>query len=295
MTLRQKSCVALIVLLSASVAYAAQKALKIDVELVMVNVAVRDADNRPVTNLKAENFQLFEDRIEQKIRYFSSEVTPISLGLVFDMSRSMEKKLAFARDAALKFLETGTPDDEYFLVEFSSRAHLAEGFTSDISRLRDKLTLAPAQGNTALYDAVYLGLAQLKSGQNPRKALLLITDGEDNHSRYSRRDIREFVREADAQIYVIDMGRALVGELADLTGGHSYHASVNNLEETCEKIALELKSQYVIGFESTNTNKDGRFRKLRVKVNPPAGITKLSARARDGYYAPTLPSLSVND
>jgi Ca-activated chloride channel family protein len=295
MTLRQKSFVVLIVLFSASVAYAAQKALKIDVDLVMVNVAVRDADNRPVTNLKAENFQVFEDRIEQKIRYFSSEVTPISLGLVFDMSRSMEKKLAFARDAALKFLETGTPDDEYFLVEFSSRAHLAEGFTSDISRLRDKLTLVPAQGNTALYDGVYLGLAQLKSGQNPRKALLLITDGEDNHSRYSRRDIREFVREADAQIYVIDMGRALVGELADMTGGHSYHTSVNNLEETCEKIALELKSQYVIGFESTNTNKDGKFRKLRVKVNPPTGMSKLATRSRDGYYAPTLPSLSVND
>ena len=284
-----------IVLFSASLGYAAQKALKIDVDLVMVNVAVRDADSRPVTSLKAEDFQIFEDRIEQKIRYFSSEVTPISLGLVFDMSRSMEKKLAFARDAALKFLETGTPDDEYFLVEFSSRAHLAEGFTSDISRLRDKLTLIPAEGNTALYDGVYLGLAQLKSGQNPRKALLLITDGEDNHSRYSRRDIREFVREADAQIYVIDMGRALVGELADMTGGHSYHASVNNLEETCEKIALELKSQYVIGFESTNTNKDGKFRKLRVKVNPPEGMSKLSVRARDGYYAPTLPNASVND
>jgi Ca-activated chloride channel family protein len=284
-----------IVLFSASLAYAAQKSLKIDVDLVMVNLTVRDADSRPVTSLKAEDFQIFEDRIEQKIRYFSSEVTPISLGLVFDMSRSMEKKLGFARDAALKFLETGTPDDEYFLVEFSNRAHLAEGFTSDISRLRDKLTLVPAQGNTALYDAVYLGLAQLKSGQNPRKALLLITDGEDNHSRYSRRDIREFVREADAQIYVIDMGRALVGELADMTGGHSYHASVNNLEETCEKIALELKSQYVIGFESTNTSKDGKFRKLRVKVNPPEGMSKLSVRARDGYYGPTLPSASVND
>jgi len=283
------------VFLSASLAYAAQKSLKIDVDLVMVNVTVRDADSRPVTSLKAQDFQIFEDRIEQKIRYFSSEVTPISLGLVFDMSRSMEKKLAFARDAALKFLETGTPDDEYFLVEFSNRAHLAEGFTSDISRLRDKLTLVPAQGNTALYDAVYLGLAQLKSGQNPRKALLLITDGEDNHSRYSRRDIREFVREADAQIYVIDMGRALVGELADMTGGHSYHASINNLEETCEKIALELKSQYVIGFESTNTSKDGKFRKLRVKVNPPEGMSKLSVRARDGYYGPTLPNASVND
>lgn len=274
-------------LLSAGLTYAAQKSLKIDVDLVMVNVAVRDANNRAVTDLKVENFQLFEDKVEQQIRYFSSEAAPVSLGIVFDMSRSMEKKLAFARDAAVKFLQSGTPDDEYFLVEFSSRAKLAEGFTTDINRLRDKLSLVPAQGNTALYDGVYLGLTQLKRGQNPRKALLLITDGEDNHSRYSRGDIRQFVRESDAQIYVIDMGRALVGELADMTGGHSYRASPSDLEETCEKIALDLKSQYVIGYASSNTNKDGKFRKLRVKVTPPAGLGRLAARSRDGYYAPT--------
>jgi Ca-activated chloride channel family protein len=295
MTLRTRILILLTILLSGCLAYAAQKSLKVDIDLVMVSVGVRDSDNRAITDLKAENFQIFEDKVEQKIRYFSSEVAPISLGIIFDMSRSMQKKLPFARDAALKFLETGTPDDEYFLVEFSSRAELAQGFTTDITRLRDKLSLVPAQGNTALYDGVYLGLAQLKRGQNPRKALLLITDGEDNHSRYSRRDIREFVRESDAQIFVIDMGRALVGELADMTGGHSYRASANDLEETCEKIAMELKSQYVIGYESTNTNKDGRFRKLRVKVNPPAGMSKFSAHARDGYYAPNTPTnTSVN-
>jgi len=253
----------------------------------MVNVAVADSDGRPVTDLKGESFQVFEDKVEQQVRYFSSEAAPVSLGIIFDISHSMEKKLSFAKDAAVKFLETGTPDDEYFLVEFSSRAKIAQGFTSDITRLRDKLSLVPAQGNTALYDAVYLGLAQLKKGQNPKKALLLITDGEDNHSRYSRGDIREFVREADAQIYVIDLGRALVGELAEMTGGHSYRASVADLADTCEKIALELKSQYVIGYESTNTNKDGKFRKVRVRVTPPEGMLKMSVRTRDGYYAPT--------
>jgi Ca-activated chloride channel homolog len=263
---------------------------------VMVSVGVRDSNNRAVSDLKGDNFQIFEDKVEQKIRYFSSELTPISLGIVFDMSRSMQKKLPFARDAAVKFLETGTPDDEYFLVEFSSRAQLAQGFTSDISRLRDKLSLVPAQGNTALYDGVYLGLAELKRGQNPRKALLLITDGEDNHSRYSRGDIRQFVRESDAQIFVIDMGRALVGELADMTGGHSYRASPADLEDTCERIARELKSQYVIGYESTNTNKDGRFRKLRVRINPTAATGKLNAHTRDGYYAPNASTNSaVND
>jgi Ca-activated chloride channel homolog len=287
MKVRRKILAFVVVLFAAGLAHAAQKALKVDVDLVMVNVAVADSDGRPVTDLKAESFQLFEDKVEQKVRYFSSEGAPVSLGIIFDISHSMEKKLSFAKDAAVKFLETGSPEDEYFLVEFASRAKIAEGFTSDITRLRDKLSLVPAQGNTALYDAVYLGLAQLKKGQNPKKALLLITDGEDNHSRYSRGDIRQFVREADAQIYVIDLGRALVGELAEMTGGHSYHASVADLAETCEKIALELKSQYVIGYESTNTNKDGKFRKVRVKVAPPEGMLKMSVRTRDGYFAPS--------
>jgi Ca-activated chloride channel family protein len=287
MTLRSEVVVFTGVFLIASMLVAAQKSLKVDVDLVMINVTVADGNNRLVTDLKDDSFQLFEDKVEQQIRYFSSEAAPISLGIVFDISHSMEKKLGFARDAAVKFLETGTPEDEYFLVEFGSRAKVAEGFTSDISRLRDRIAFTPAQGATALYDAVYLGLAQLKSGQNPKKALLLITDGEDNHSRYSRGDIREFVREADAQIYVIDLGRALVGDLAEMTGGHSYHASVSDLEGTCEKIALDLKSQYVIGYESTNTNKDGKFRKVRVRVTPPPGMGKLGVRARDGYYAPT--------
>ena len=263
----------------------AQKSLKVDVDLVMFNVAVANSENRFVMNLKAEDFQVFEDKVEQTIRYFSNDVTPVSIGIVFDLSHSMRKKIDIAREAAAKFLESGTPEDEYFLVEFSNRAKLAEGFTTDISRLRDSLTFKPAQGSTALYDGIYLGLTELKRGQNPRKALLLITDGEDNHSRYSRGDLREYIREADAQIYVIDLGRALLGDLAEMTGGRSYRASVDELQDVCEKIALELKSQYVIGYESTNTSKDGKFRKVRLRVSAPAGMGKVSVRTREGYYA----------
>jgi Ca-activated chloride channel family protein len=287
MTFRSKLFVVSIVLLVTGIAFGAvQKSLKVDVDLVMVSVAVTDNNNKFVTDLKADNFQIFEDKVEQKIQYFSSELAPASLGIIFDISHSMEKKLDFAREAVAKFLETGTPEDEYFLVEFSNRANIAEGFTSDIKRLRDRLAFRPAQGATALYDGIYLGLAELKRGQNPKKALLLITDGEDNHSRYSRGDIREFIREADAQIYVIDLGRALLGDIAEMTGGHSYHGGVMDLSDICEKIALELKSQYVIGYESTNTSKDGKYRKLRLRVTPPAGMGKLGVRTRDGYYAP---------
>ena len=286
MTFRSKFSIAVVVFLAAGAAFAAQKSLKVDVDLVLFNVTVTDSNNRFVENLKAENFQLFEDKLEQKILYFSSDVAPVSLGIVFDISHSMHKKLDFAQQAAAKFLESGTPDDEYFLVEFSNRAKVAHGFTTDINRLRDRLAFKPAEGSTALYDGIYLGLAQLKKGQNPKKALLLITDGEDNHSRYSRGDIREFIREADAQIFAIDLGRALLSDIAEMTGGRSYRASEDNLEEVCEKIALELKSQYVIGYESSNTNKDGKFRKVRVRVEPPAGMGKLGVRTREGYYAP---------
>jgi Ca-activated chloride channel homolog len=268
---------------AAGVVYA-QKGLKVDIDLVMVNVSVTDTENHVLTDLKPENFQLFEDKVEQNIRYFSSEVAPLSLGIVFDISHSMENKLELARAAAVRFLETGTPEDEYFLIEFSNRAEVAEDFTTDISRLRDELSLKPAAGATALYDAVYLGLSKVKAGTNPKKALLLITDGEDNHSRYSRGNIREFLRESDVQIYVIDLGRALIGDLAEMTGGHSYHGSVDELGNICEKIALELKSQYVLGYESNNTNKDGKYRKIRVKTTPPAGLTKINVRAREGYY-----------
>jgi len=282
---RQSKTLVLCVLFTAAGVLYAQKSIKIDVDLVMVNVTVTDGGNKLITDLPRENFQLFEDKIEQEIRYFSSEAAPLSLGIVFDISHSMQNKIQLAREAAARFLETGTPEDEYLLVEFANRAELTENFTTDINKLRDRLALRPAKGATALYDAVYLGLAKVRAGQNPKKALLLITDGEDNHSRYSLGDIREFVRESDVQIYIIDLGRSFVSELAEMTGGHSYRGSVDDLEDICTKIALELKSQYVLGYASTNPVKDGKFRKLRVRVTPPTGMLKLNVCTRDGYFA----------
>lgn len=282
------SIAALLAISIATIVHAQQtKSLKVDVDLVMVNVTVSDGDSKLVNDLKADNFHVFEDKVEQKIRYFSTEQQPLSLGMVFDVSHSMEPKIAFARDAATRFLETSGPEDEYFLVEFSSRAKLTERFTSDVARLRDHLALVPPQGNTAMYDAVYLALSEVRKGRNPKKALLLITDGEDNHSRYSRHDIREFARESDVQIFSIDLGRALIADLSDMTGGHSFHGHADQLEDICEKIAREMKNQYVIGYASTNTNKDGKYRKVRVRVTPPDGMPKLNVRAKDGYYGPT--------
>jgi len=273
--------------------------IKVDVDLVLVNATVTDSLSRYVSGLEQNHFQIWEDKVEQKIEYFTAEDVPVSVGIIFDVSGSMKDKIATARDAAATFLKTGNPDDENFLVEFANRPELASDFTTDVTKVQSKLILTPSKGQTAMYDAVYLGLEKLKHGNNPKKALLLITDGEDNRSRYTFQNVKDFVKEQDVQIYGIGIvdewnsqlgagrtGRALVEDLADLTGGRAFFPdSVYELEDICTKIAVELKNQYVIGYHSTNGAKDGKWRKVRLKVNPPKGIQRLNVRAKQGYYA----------
>jgi Ca-activated chloride channel homolog len=275
--------------------------ISVDVDLVLVNAAISDSKGRMVTGLQQENFRIWEDKVEQKVEYFSSEDTPMSIGLIFDATGSMADKISTARDAATSFLSVGNPDDEYFLVTFSQRATLVEPFTTDISRLQNHMLFTSAKGLTPLFDAVYLGLETLKKAKNKRKALLLITDGEDNHSRYSFADIKEFVKEQDVEIFVIGIvnpsgelapgqsGRATIEDLAQISDGEAFFPeSVDQLEDICNKIGLELRNQYVLGYRSTNTAKDGRWRKVRLKINPPKGISSLSVHAKNGYYAESL-------
>ena len=275
--------------------------LKIDVDLVLVTTTVTDSLGRYVSGLESSHFQIWEDKVEQKIEYFSAEDVPVSVGVIFDVSGSMKDKISTAREAASTFWKSGNPEDEYFLEVFANRPELASDFTTDITKLQSKLIMMPAKGMTAMYDSVYLGLEKLKEATNPKKALLLITDGEDNRSRYTFQNVKEFVKEQDVQIYGIGIvdewnsqlsagrtGRAMVEELADLTGGGAFFPnSVFELEDICTKIAVELKNQYVIGYHSTNEAKDGKWRKLRLKVNPPKGIQRLNVRSKQGYYAAT--------
>ena len=264
-----------------------------------------DPQQRLVTGLERGHFQLWEDKIEQKIEYFSSEDTPLSIGLIFDSTGSMSDKISTARDAAVTFLKTGNPEDEFFLVEFSQRAWLAEDFTTDISRIQNRLLFSEAKGLTPLFDAVYIGLQKTKSASNPRRALLLITDGEDNHSRYSFADVKEFAKEQDVQIYAIGIvdsfssglargrtGRQVIEDLVQITGGQAFFPdSVYELEDICTKIGLELRNQYVLGYRSTNTTTDGKWRKIHLRVNPPKGLrTTLTVRGKSGYYAPMAES-----
>lgn len=274
---------------------ASDPALQIDVDLVLVNATVRDERNRFMVDLRREHFRVFEDRVEQQIEFFSSEQLPVSVGVIFDLSGSMEPRLRVARDAITRFLEALTQSDEYLLVEFSSRSELTQSFTTDVTRLRNRLVFAEAAGRTALYDAAYNGLqAVLRDGINPRKALLLITDGLDNASRYTFSDLREALRESDVQIYSIGIldtsfqsGRGLLREMAEETGGLSFFpGSVYELGDIMTRVSTALKNQYLIGYRSTNQTADGAWRDIQVRLEPPRGSPDLFVQPRRGYYAP---------
>jgi Ca-activated chloride channel family protein len=257
--------------------------IKVDVDLALINATVTDPDGRYVVGLGPENFQVFEDKVEQQIKYFSAEEVPLSVGLIFDASGSMQQALGYARDAALAFLQTAGAHDEYFLVEFNDRPHVTVDMTSDIEKLQQHIIFIPAKGMTALYDAVYVGIDKLKKANNTKRALLVITDGGENHSRYRFSNLRDFVREQNVQIFSIGAEGA-INLLTEMTGGYAFHGS--GLADICEKIAIELKNEYIIGYQSTNRTKDGRWRKVQVRVKPPPGMARLNVRFKTGYYAP---------
>lgn len=262
--------------------------IKVDVDLALINATITDPEGRYVVGLQKENFQIWEDKVEQQLEYFSTEDVPISVGLIFDASGSMHSTLEFARQAALTFLTTADANDEYFLVEFNDRPHLTVDLTRDLSKLQEHIIFVPAKGSTALYDAVYVGMEKLKKANNTKRALLIISDGEENHSRYTFSNVREFVKEQNVQIFSIG-ATGPVTILSDLTGAYAFEGGQpGSLADICQKIAIELKNEYVIGYRSTNEAKDGRWRKVQVKVNPPRGFPKLQVRAKAGYYAPGL-------
>ena len=279
---------AAIALLAAGQSPLPSQTLRVDLDLVLVPVSVTDGDGRPVPGLKVSDFRLWEDRIEQEIRYVSAESMPASIGVVLDVSNSMNGILPVAQNAVAAFLEAGHTEDEYFLIEFNDQPRVTESFTHNVDLLRNRLIKAPPEGQTALYDALYRGVSLVQRGINPRKALLIVTDGEDNHSRYSRSNIEEYIRESSVQMYAIGIsssfGKGALRELTGTTGGRAVFADDDeDLEAITRQIAVEMKNQYVLGYVSTNEERDGNWRELRVRVD--SGDGRLTVRARRGYYA----------
>jgi Ca-activated chloride channel homolog len=276
------------------------KPLQVDVDLVLVPVTVTDDWNRIVTGLDKENFSVMEGNQIQQLRHFSSEDAPLSLGVIFDMSGSMSDKIEKAREAVIEFFKTANPLDEFFMITFNDRPQLRADFTHSVEEVQSKLVYTVPGGSTALLDAIYMGLSKMKDARNAKKALLIISDGGDNHSRYTENEIKATVKEADVQIYAIGVftagvtqpeevaGPALLTAVTEVTGGRMFTlTSPNELADVATKIGIELRNQYVLGYRPTNKTKDGRWRKIKVKLIPPKGLPHLNVYARTGYYAPS--------
>ena len=279
---------------------ARSKPIKVDVHLVLLPVTITDLMNRPVTGLERDNFKVFEGKEPQDIRHFSGEDMPVSLGVIFDTSGSMTSKFDRAREAIVEFFKTANPQDEFFMIAFSDKPEELSNFTSSVEDIQEKLLYAMPKGRTALLDAIYFGISKMRQAKYQRKALLIISDGGDNSSRYTEGEIKRLVKEGDTLIYAIGiydryfpteeerLGPQLLDDTARLTGGRAFTVdNPNDLVDIATNIGIELRNQYVLGYRPKNLVLDGKWHKVKVTLVPPKGLPPLEVHAKAGYYAPS--------
>ncbi|MBV9215675.1 MAG: VWA domain-containing protein [Acidobacteria bacterium] len=279
--------------------------VRVKTDLVTLTLTVTDTYGRYVSDLKKSAFTVLDNNVEQDITYFSDSDAPVSIGILFDVSGSMGgEKIIKAQKALSRFISTSHPNDEYFLIAFNSRAQLLMDSTRDGEAVLQKLQLVHPKEQTALYDAVYLGIERVTRGAHDKKALLIISDGQDNSSRYNFGEVRRLAKESDVVTYVVGImdktdsgsslglqGQAFLDEIASSSGGKAFYPNSDvEMDEIFERIALELRHQYSIGYLPKDFQPDGRWRKVKVKVKPPRGIGRLSVRGREGYYATPNPT-----
>jgi len=279
-------------------AYTGASLIRKNVDLVMVSVTVTDEKDRIVTGLDQNNFQLFDGKHAQTIKHFSSEDAPVSLGIVLDLSSSMSKKMEWARQAVVEFCNAANPLDEYFMVTFADHPELALDFTREPEAIQRRLAFAETRGRTALLDAIYLALSQMRHAQYQKRALLIISDGGDNRSRYTESEIRALVKEADVDIYSIGIfdrnstareeitGPLLLEEIAGLTGGRAFALdSLDLLPSLAARVGTELRNQYMLAYSPAESLRNGKWHKIKIKLSVPKGIWPLWVHAKPGYYA----------
>lgn len=281
-----------------------KKPIIVNTDLVTLHLTITDSYNRYVSGLKKNAFTVFDNDEQQEIEFFSDEDAPVSVGILFDVSGSMSgDKIQKARTALKKFIDTSHPMDEYFLIAFNKRAQLLLDRTRNGEAVLDKLTLVQPKDNTALYDAVYLGAERVTRGAHQKRAMIIISDGQDNNSRYTFNNVKRLLKETDVTVYAIGilgggdygsangaLGQAYLDELTGVTGGKSFYPTTNvEMDEIFERIAVELRHQYSIGFRPSKFNNDGSWHKLKVKVKPPRGLPRLTIRTREGYFATVTP------
>lgn len=274
--------------------------LRVDVEMVLVPVTVTDVKNHPVVDLTRRNFTLFEGGSEEKIQYFNTEDAPLSVGILVDLSSSMANKIDEVREAASEFFNNANPDDDYFVITFADKPKLLADTTQSFEDIHAALAAAKPKGNTALADAIYMGLAKLRRAKYTRKALLIISDGGDNNSRHSLRQIKHLARESDTEIYAIDVcdapallltqkleerfGRQWLTEVTESTGGRTI--ALDNpagIPDAAARASRELRNQYILGYRPSHTVEDHKWRKIKVKVTRSENFLPLQVYYRTGY------------
>lgn len=272
---------------------------RVDTNLVLVPLTVTDPMDRLVTGLDKQNFTVLEDNRLQNIRTFSCDDAPVSIGVILDLSGSMGNKVVRARGAVLQFMKTSNPQDEFFVIGFNDRPELINDWTSSVDDIEARLATVQPGHRTALLDAMYFGLEKMKQAKYPRKALLVVSDGGDNNSRYTENEVRSAVKEADVQIYSIGIfdpeaatveernGPLLLNDISSDTGGRLFRVDdLSEMADIATRISAELRNEYVIGYKTNNAKLDGKWRKVKVKLAPPPGLPQLTVHARNGYYAP---------
>jgi Ca-activated chloride channel homolog len=276
------------------------RSLITNTDLITLTVTVTDTYGRYVSGLSKNAFSILDNKQPQDIAFFSDDDSPVSVGVIFDVSGSMSgDKVKRARDALSKFIQTSHDSDEYFLIAFNSRAQLLLDKTRDGNSVLNKLTFVETKSQTALYDACYLGVEKVQRGQHPKRALLLISDGQDNNSRYTFKELQKLLKESDVTLYAIGIlsgsdagsslgmeGQGILDELAGVSGGKAFFPrSAAEMDDIFEQIALELRHQYSIGYKPESFVNDGKWHRVKISVKPPKGLPRLFVRAKEGYYA----------
>lgn len=287
----------------ASLANHASPRLRIDVDLVLVPATVTDRMNRPIMDLRRQNFGLYENEAPQQIRFFSEEDEPISVGLILDVSNSMSNKIDTERAAVREFFKNANSEDDYFVISLADRPHLIADTTESLDDIQNKLALVDPKGHTALLDGIYLGMDKMRSARYQRRALLIISDGGDNHSHFTAKETRSLVRESDVLVYAIGifddlpipgfktleekLGRHLLTDITNASGGRTIAADKREkVPAIAATISRELRQQYLLGYKSTNVLHDGKWRKIKLQITAQTADPPLRAYYKRGYLAP---------
>lgn len=268
--------------------------VRIDSSLVLIPVSVSDPLGRPVAGLEKKHFRILDNKEAQTITTFSMDDGPVALGLVFDTSSSMSRNLAAARRAAALFVGMANPGDQFLLVEFDSTPRMTVPLTEDLAHIKYELTFNQSRGSTAMIDGVYMAMNEIKKSKAERKALILVSDGDDNSSRYSPGELKTVLQESEVLIYSVGMfgddpsatNPGLMRGISEETGGRMFVAN-SGLPDIAAKISVDLRNRYLVGYNPTNPARDGLYHKVEVEMTPPRGLGKLKWYWRRGYYAPT--------